>query len=33
LWVSWIEQLPDETPAHVVGDLTDFLDGESFVLH
>jgi glucose-1-phosphate thymidylyltransferase len=31
--VSWIEQLPDESIGHVLGDLTGFLDGEAFVLH
>jgi glucose-1-phosphate thymidylyltransferase len=31
--VSWVEQLPDESLAHVLGDLTGFLDGEAFVLH
>jgi glucose-1-phosphate thymidylyltransferase len=31
--VSWVEQLPDESLAHVLGDLTGFLDGETFVLH
>ena len=33
LRVSWVEQLPDESLAHVLGDLTGFLDGEAFVLH
>jgi glucose-1-phosphate thymidylyltransferase len=33
LAVSWVEQLPDESLGHVLGDLTGFLDGESFVLH
>jgi glucose-1-phosphate thymidylyltransferase len=33
LEVSWIEQLPDESLGHVLGDLTGFLDGEAFVLH
>jgi glucose-1-phosphate thymidylyltransferase len=33
LQVSWVEQLPDESLGHVLGDLTDFLDGEAFVLH
>jgi glucose-1-phosphate thymidylyltransferase len=33
LSVSWVEQLPDEPLAHVLGDLTGFLDGEPFVLH
>jgi glucose-1-phosphate thymidylyltransferase len=31
--VSWVEQLPDESLAHALGDLTGFLDGEAFVLH
>jgi glucose-1-phosphate thymidylyltransferase len=31
--VSWLEQLPDEPLAHVLGDLTGFLEGEAFVLH
>jgi glucose-1-phosphate thymidylyltransferase len=31
--VSWLEQLPEESLAHVLGDLTGFLDGEAFVLH
>jgi glucose-1-phosphate thymidylyltransferase len=31
--VSWLEQLPDESLAEVLGDLTGFLDGEAFVLH
>jgi glucose-1-phosphate thymidylyltransferase len=31
--VSWVEQLPDESLARVLTDLTGFLDGESFVLH
>jgi glucose-1-phosphate thymidylyltransferase len=31
--VDWVEQLPEETLAHVLGDLTGFLDGEGFVLH
>jgi glucose-1-phosphate thymidylyltransferase len=31
--LSWVEQLPDESLAHVLGDLTGFLDGEPFVLH
>jgi glucose-1-phosphate thymidylyltransferase len=31
--VSWVEQLPDESLARVLADLTGFLDGESFVLH
>jgi glucose-1-phosphate thymidylyltransferase len=31
--VSWLEQLPDEPLAHVLGDLTGFLKGEAFVLH
>jgi glucose-1-phosphate thymidylyltransferase len=30
---SWVEQLPGEPLAHVLGDLTGFLDGEPFVLH
>jgi glucose-1-phosphate thymidylyltransferase len=33
LRVRWVEQLPDESLAHVLGDLTGFLDGEPFVLH
>jgi glucose-1-phosphate thymidylyltransferase len=33
LSVSWVEQLPDESLAHALGDLTGFLDGEAFVLH
>ena len=33
LSVSWLEQLPDEPLAHVLGDLTGFLNGEAFVLH
>ena len=33
LHVNWFEQLPDETLAHALGDLTGFLDGEPFVLH
>jgi glucose-1-phosphate thymidylyltransferase len=33
LSVSWVEQLPDEPLAHVLGDLTGFLDDEPFVLH
>ena len=33
LRLSWVEQLPDESLAHVLGDLTGFLDGEPFVLH
>jgi glucose-1-phosphate thymidylyltransferase len=33
LSVSWLEQLPDEPLAHVLGDLTGFLKGEAFVLH
>jgi glucose-1-phosphate thymidylyltransferase len=33
LRVSWVEQLPDESLAHVLGDLTGFLEGEEFVLH
>jgi glucose-1-phosphate thymidylyltransferase len=33
LRVSWVEQLPDESLAYVLGDLTGFLDGEAFVLH
>ena len=33
LCVNWFEQLPDETLAHALGDLTGFLDGEPFVLH
>ena len=33
LAVSWVEQLPEESLGHVLGDLTGFLDGESFVLH
>jgi glucose-1-phosphate thymidylyltransferase len=33
LGVSWVEQLPGESLAHVLGDLTGFLDGEAFVLH
>jgi glucose-1-phosphate thymidylyltransferase len=33
LSVSWVEQLPDESLGHVLGDLTGFLDGEAFVLH
>jgi glucose-1-phosphate thymidylyltransferase len=31
--VSWLDQLPDEPLAHVLGDLTGFLDDEPFVLH
>jgi glucose-1-phosphate thymidylyltransferase len=31
--VSWVEQLADEPLAHLLGDLTGFLDGEAFVLH
>ena len=31
--VSWVEQLPDESLTHVLGQLTGFLDGEPFVLH
>jgi glucose-1-phosphate thymidylyltransferase len=33
LSVSWVEQLPDESLAHALSDLTGFLDGEPFVLH
>jgi glucose-1-phosphate thymidylyltransferase len=33
LRLSWVEQLPDESLAQVMGDLTGFLDGEPFVLH
>jgi glucose-1-phosphate thymidylyltransferase len=33
LSVSWLERLPDEPLAHVLGDLTGFLEGETFVLH
>jgi glucose-1-phosphate thymidylyltransferase len=33
LSVSWLEQLPDEPLAQVLGDLTGFLEGEAFVLH
>ena len=33
LSVSWVEQLPDESLGHVLGDLIGFLDGEAFVLH
>ena len=33
LRLSWLEQLPHEPLAHVLGDLTGFLDGEPFVLH
>jgi glucose-1-phosphate thymidylyltransferase len=33
LSVSWLEQLPDEPMAQVLGDLTGFLKGEAFVLH
>jgi glucose-1-phosphate thymidylyltransferase len=33
LRVDWVEQLPDEPLAHVLGDLTGFLEGEAFVLH
>jgi glucose-1-phosphate thymidylyltransferase len=33
LSVSWLERLPDESLAHVLGDLTGFLEGEAFVLH
>jgi glucose-1-phosphate thymidylyltransferase len=33
LSVSWLEQLPDEPMAQVLGDLTGFLEGEAFVLH
>ena len=33
LRLSWVEPLPDESLAHVLGGLTSFLDGESFVLH
>jgi glucose-1-phosphate thymidylyltransferase len=33
LCVNWLEQLPDETLAHALGDLIGFLDGEPFVLH
>jgi glucose-1-phosphate thymidylyltransferase len=33
LCVSWVEQLPDESLAHTLGDLTGFLNGEPFVLH
>jgi glucose-1-phosphate thymidylyltransferase len=31
--LDWVEQLPHESLAHVLGDLTGFLDGEPFVLH
>jgi glucose-1-phosphate thymidylyltransferase len=31
--ISWVEQLPDESVAQVLGDLTGFLEGEAFVLH
>jgi glucose-1-phosphate thymidylyltransferase len=31
--VSWVEQLPGETLAQTLHDLTGFLEGESFVLH
>jgi glucose-1-phosphate thymidylyltransferase len=30
---SWVEQLPEESLAQALGDLTGFLDGEAFVLH
>ena len=33
LHLAWVEQLPDESLAQVLGDLTGFLEGESFVLH
>ena len=33
LSVSWLERLPGEPLAHVLGDLTGFLEGEAFVLH
>jgi glucose-1-phosphate thymidylyltransferase len=33
LRLHWIDQLPDEPLAQVLGDLTGFLDGEPFVLH
>jgi glucose-1-phosphate thymidylyltransferase len=33
LSVSWVEQLPDESLGHVLGDMIGFLDGEAFVLH
>jgi glucose-1-phosphate thymidylyltransferase len=33
LRVNWLEQLPDETLDHALGDLIGFLDGEPFVLH
>jgi glucose-1-phosphate thymidylyltransferase len=33
LSVSWVEQLPDESLAHALGELTGFLEGEAFVLH
>ena len=33
LRVSWVEQLHDESLGHVLGDLTGFIDGETFVLH
>jgi glucose-1-phosphate thymidylyltransferase len=33
LRLSWVEQHADEPLAHVLGDLTGFLDGEPFVLH
>jgi glucose-1-phosphate thymidylyltransferase len=33
LRVSWVEQLPDESLGHALGDLTGFLEGEPFVLH
>jgi glucose-1-phosphate thymidylyltransferase len=33
LSVNWVEQLPDESLAQALGDLTGFLDGEPFVLH
>jgi glucose-1-phosphate thymidylyltransferase len=33
LSVSWLERLPDESLAQVLGDLTGFLEGDAFVLH
>jgi glucose-1-phosphate thymidylyltransferase len=33
LSTSWVQQLPDEPLAHILADLTGFLDGEPFVLH
>jgi glucose-1-phosphate thymidylyltransferase len=31
--LSWVEELPDESLAHVLSDLSGFLAGEPFVLH